>query len=179
MANRKISNIQFDPVVQSINRKFATRKTTCTNKYAIKGSMITSTPMPEANIVVPGARYMGAYGRTVKLTGIGDVVKNTFFMRNPMAGRFPSQNELDTRARFAQANQWAREALEDLGAIAHNNALFIQAQKTPAATIKGVACIGYQSMRGWMCAIAFAILKAGETLPSNHQLPNFDAAGGE
>lgn len=175
MAIRKISNIQFDPVVQQINRKFVTRKTTCVNKYVTRGAMTSSTPLSSSNMVIPGARYMGAYGRTVNLTGIGAVLKNTFFMRNPMAARLPSQNELDTRARFAQANEWTRDALEDLAAIAHNNALFIQAQKSPNATIKGVACVGYQSQRGWICAIAFAILKAGETLPVNHQLPGFDA----
>lgn len=175
MALRKISNIQFDPVVQQINRKFVTRKTTCVNKYVKRGGLATDTPLPGSNIVIPGTRYMGAYGRTVNLTGIGSVIKNTFFMRNPMVQRQPTQSMIDTRAMFAQANQWTRDALEDLAAIAHNNALFIQAQKTPNATIKGVTCVGYQSERGWMCAIAFAILKAGETLPANHQLPSFDA----
>lgn len=175
MGIRKISNIQFDPVVQQINRKFVTRKTTCVNKYVTRGANTSDTPLSTTNMVIPGARYMGAYGRTVNLTGIGSVIKNTFFMRNPMAARVPSENELNTRSRFAQANEWTRDALEDLAAISHNNALFLQASKNPAATIKGVACVGYQSMRGWMCAIAFATLKAGETLPQNHQLPGFDA----
>ena len=175
MAIRKISNIQFDPVVQQINRKFVTRKTTCVNKYVTRGAMMSDTPLSTSNMVIPGTRYMGAYGRTVNLTGIGSVIKNTFFMRNPMVQRQPTQSMLDVRARFARANEWTRDALEDLAAIAHNNALFLQAQKSPSATIKGVACVGYQSMRGWVCAIAFAILKAGETLPANHQLPGFDA----
>lgn len=175
MAIRKVSNIQFDPVVQQINRKFVTRKTTCVNRYVKRGGSASATPLAGSNMVIPGARYMGAYGRTVNLTGIGSVIKNTFFMRNPMVQRLPTESMLNTRTWFAQANQWTRDALEDLAAIAHNNALFIQAQKAPNATIKGVTCVGYQSQRGWICAIAFAMLKAGETLPVNHQLPGFDA----
>lgn len=178
MGVKKLSNIAFDPVVQQINRKFATRKTTCTNKYYVKGDLngAGDQPLPSAsNVVIPGTRYMGAYGRTVRITGVGLVQKNTFFMRNPMQAAQPSANAMAARARFAHAAQWAREAMEDLGAITTNQNRFIESKDDKTKTIKGKANVGYQTVRGYIAGMAYAILAADGELPTNHQLPAFDA----
>ena len=178
MATKKLSNIAFDPVVQQINRKFATRKTTCTNKYYQKGDPNGAgdqKPSAGSAVVIPGTRYMGAYGRAVRITGVGLVLKNTFFMRNPMQAAQPSSNALAARARFAQAANWAREAMEDLGAITVNQVRFIESKDDKSKTIKGKANVGYQTVKGYVAGMAYGILAAGEELPTNHQLPAFDA----
>lgn len=178
MATKKLSNIAFDPVVQQINRKFATRKTTCTNKYYVKGDHngAGDQPTPSAsNVVIPGTRYMGAYGRTVRITGVGLVQKNTFFMRNPMQAAQPTAEALTARANFAKAVNWAREGMEDLQAIVVNQNRFIESKDDKTKTIKGKANVGYQTIRGYVAGMAYAIVASGEELPANYQLPAFDA----
>lgn len=176
MATKKLSNIAFDPVVQQINRKFATRKTTCTNKYIQKGSSVGEQPgNGVSNVVIPGTRYMGAYGRTVRITGVGLVQKNTFFMRNPMQAAIPTADALAARARFAHAGIWMREGWDDLAAYNVNQKRFTESKDDPTKTIEGKANIGYQSIRGYITGMAYAILAAGKELPTNHQLPAFDA----
>lgn len=178
MATKKLSNISFDPVVQQINRKFATRKTTCTNKYYVKGDSngAGDQPTPSAsNVVIPGTRYMGAYGRTVRITGVGLVQKNTFFMRNPMQAAQPSANAMAARARFAQAAIWTNAGWDDLAAFNVNQKRFVDSKDDKSKTIAGKANVGYQSMRGYIRGMAYAILASGSELPTNHQLPEFDA----
>lgn len=178
MATKKLSNIAFDPVVQQINRKFATRKTTCTNKYYVKGDLNGTSDLPSpngSNVVIPGTRYMGAYGRTVRITGVGLVQKNTFFMRNPMQAAQPTAEAMAARANFAKAVNWAREGMDDLRAFTVNQHRFVDSKDDKTKTIKGKANVGYQSMRGYVAGMAYAIVASGEELPANYQLPEFDA----
>lgn len=178
MSVKRLSNIAFDPVVQQINRKFATRKTTCTNKYYVKGNNggAGDQPLPSvSNVVIPGTRYMGAYGRTVRITGVGLVQKNTFFMRNPMQAAVPTTAALTARANFAKAVKWTNEGYEDLTAFTVNQHRFVDSKDDTTKTIKGKANVGYQSMRGYICGMAYAIVSSGDVLPANYQLPEFDA----
>lgn len=178
MASKKLSNIAFDPVVQQINRKFATRKTTCTNKYFRKGdgNGTGDQPLPGgSNVVIPGTRYMGAYGRTVRITGVGLVQRNTFFMRNPMQAAQVTTNALTARANFGKAVNWAREGMDDLAAFNVNQKRFVESKDDKSKTIKGKANVGYQTVRGYIAGMAYAILASGSELPTNHQLPEFDA----
>lgn len=180
MSTKRLSNIGFDPVVQQINRKFATRKTTCTNKYFVNGDpngtgVSDQKPASGSSKVIPGTRYMGAYGRTVYVTGVGHVLKNTFFMRNPMQAHELSNNELQARIKFAAVVKWANEAMEDLAAIQVNQQRFIQSKDDRSKRICGKANIGYQTVRGYLRGMAFAILADGGQLPVNYQLPAFDA----
>lgn len=178
MSVKRLSNIGYDPVVQQINRKFTTRKTTCTNKYYVKGDSNGASdqkPAGGASTLIPGNRYMGAYGRTVYITGVGHVLKNTFFMRNPMQAALPTATAQAARARFATAAQWMRDGWEDLTAFNVNQHRYLDSKDDKTKTIKGKANVGYQSMRGYITGMAYAILAAGEELPANYQLPAFDA----
>lgn len=152
MATKKISNITFMPVVESISRKFALRKEVCTQNLPIS--------------------YMGSGCRKKRVNGTS-VKQNYFFMRkNPRVSQ-PSSSELDMREYFQSAVRWANAAYKDLNAIDHNQEAFLESNNTHK-TIKGCWAGNYY-MKGWLTAIAIKILKAGETLPQNHQVPAFDA----
>lgn len=149
------------PAVESISRKFVPRKVKCVNQTI-------------GSYDVPGKRYMGSYAKKGNLNGYGPITKNIFFMRDPMSLVAPTQEDLQRRARFSAANTWANAAWKDLAAITQNQLKYKQAKDDFTLTISGVSAYGYQTMIGWMKAIAYKILEGGGELPSNHQLPNFD-----
>lgn len=158
---KKLSKISFMPAVESISRKFVPRKEKCVNQSI-------------GRYDVPGKRYMGSYAKRATLIGYGPITKNIVFLRNPMSLAAPTQDELLRRARFSAANAWANAAWKDLSAITANQQKFKQAKEDFTLTISGVSAYGYQTMLGWMMAIAYKIQEAGGELPVNHKLPDFD-----
>lgn len=163
MAKGIKNNIAFMPVVDSISRKFALRREKCTDHFDNR-----------SGLKIQGVAYMGASVRHRYIAGIGSVAENVFFMRKREGVRVPTQADLERREYFSQASAWTNAALKDLTAITANQQKWAQARNDFSKTIKGVGAAGY-NQKGWMFAIAYAMVKAGETLPTNHQLPAFDA----
>ena len=121
---------------------------------------------------------MGAQVRNVTLNGHGNVQKNIMFFRKPIAPALASSRQIIVRTSFALANDWAKEAMEDLSVITANGAKYNAAKADFSKTIHGVSAEGYESMYGWMRAVAFAIKydngTGGGQLPSDHNLPAWD-----
>lgn len=166
---KKISNVSFMPAIEGISRKLALRRETCINKDVNVGGQ------PANKKVIPGQTYMGVVTRPVNIIGVGTVQRSTLFMRKPMNAPVATSATLLRRVNFAKAKIWVDAAMQSLEVVSANMAKFIAAKADLSKTIKGVSARGYQSERGWMFAIAYAILKQGGQLPQNYALPEFDA----
>jgi len=165
--SKKLGNVSLIPAVEGISRKLALRRETCTQKTLNRGF--------QGKIVIPGHTYMGVISKSVNVIGYGSANRVNLFMRKSTILGAPSSSQMQTRVNFAAARRWVVDAQEDLSAITANQAKFVLAVNDLSRTIKGISAEGYQSMNGWMMGVAFAILKSGEELPVNHQLPSFDA----
>ncbi len=166
---KKMSNVTFMPAIEGISRKLALRRETCINKEVKVGGD------PASKKVIPGRTYMGVVTRPVNVIGVGTVQRSTLFMRKPMNALAASSGQITSRVNFAKAKLWVDAAMKSLEVVSANMAKFIAAKNDFTKTIKLVSAYGYQSERGWMFAIAVAILNDGGQLPANYALPDFDA----
>lgn len=164
---KKLGNVSLIPAVEGISRKLALRRETCTQKTLQRGI--------SGQVVIPGHTYMGVISKSVNVIGYGSANRVNLFMRKSTILGPATSGQVTTRSHFAAARRWVVEAQEDLSAITANQTKFATAANDLSKTIEGISARGYQSMDGWMFGIAMAILKSGEDLPSNHQLPSFDA----
>ena len=167
--NKKLSNVELAYAVEGISRKLALRRETCVEKKLNVGGNALK------QLTIPGHTYMGVVSNVVNVHGYGNVRKNRLFIRKSMVAPTFTNEQLDNRAYFVQANAWVRAAQSDLMAITTNQQRFKAASLDLSKRIEGISLKGYQKMRGWMCAIAFRLLANGKTLPANHILPEFDA----
>lgn len=166
MAGKKLSKIGYMNPVEQISRKFVPRHMT---------SRAASSALPGPGYILPKVKWFGAAVQERKVQGYGTVTKNIFVCRQYGRTSLPKAAELSRRVNFALANQWAVGAFKDLMAQAQNIQRWLDAINDFSKTIKGVSAKGYQTTRGWVVAVAIAILDAGETLPKDHVLPAFDA----
>lgn len=162
---KKMQKINFILPVESISRKFARRVDTCAGEKVALGN----------KYIVPSKAWLGAGVRTVRVVGTGIVSYNYFVARK--YGRLTpvTSAERNVRMYFQMANQWVVAAMADLMAISANQAKWDAATQDLSKKISTISAGGYQTMRGWMCAIAYAIKSTGGTLPQDHLLPDFDA----
>lgn len=169
---KKLSNVEFITGIESVSRKFARRIDTASNKYVVNGSYVSgSEPANDVDCkVIPGQAYFGSVSRTVQVFGVGNVRKNTFFVRKPFAAKAATQSQIAVRERMIAAKAWVDAAMESLEAITDNQNIFLQCKNDFTKSVWGVKTIGYQTMRGWMMACAIAKLATGDTLPTNHKL---------
>lgn len=161
-----ISNVSFMPAVDGVSRKFALRREKCVNTTVNRGNSYVS---------LPGKTYMGCVSRTVNIVGVGPVLRNTLFMRRPMAKREATNEDQLRQTRFVAANAWGISAFKDLTTLAPNLAKWNAAKADLTKTISGVSASGYQSMYGWAKAIAYAYATAHGSVPSSTALPEFDS----
>lgn len=155
---KKVSNITFMPVVESISRKFALRKETCSKKESQQGEEHVMT-------------YMGS-GTRRKVFGGTVVTQNYFFMRKNPRLTQPSSSELDAREAFVAGLAWADLASKDLTAVAYNQARYLES-RNEKKRVKGYWAGDY-TIKGWLRAIAIHMSNEGETLPADHRVPAFD-----
>lgn len=165
---KKLSNVAFMPAIESISRKLALRRETCTNK------LIQNNDEGGRQVIIPGHTYMGVSAQQVGVIGYGTVTKHTLFIRKPIDPKELTANQVTSRARFMKAVNWAREAYQDLSTIAANQNKFLVARKDFSKTIGGVSAVGYQTFRGWMCGVVYELDKQNN-FPQTHALPEFDA----
>ena len=150
---KRLSNISYMPVVEHISRKFALRKETVSRNGISNGYMGA------------GVRYKVVDGESMKV--------NFFFMRKNARTSALSAKEIEGQNRFVNAQKWVKDANEDLGAITDNQIKYRDCRYN-GKTIKGISAKNY-SMRGFMFAVAYKMLKNSETLPVDHILPSYDA----
>ena len=167
MAKKKVSNIGFMPVVETISRKFALRRETCVDKTFTKGDL-----GGEAEVTINGTTYMGCVGRKVYIIGEGWVTKNTFFMRKPQPARQLSAEEVQAHQNFAAGLAWANAAMIDLSVLVANQEKFLVIRNDFTKKIGGLSAKGYSNMYGFMRAYAIHTLGQGGTLPQDHALPD-------
>lgn len=167
ITRKKVSNVDLMPAVEGISRKLALRRETCYDQSIPKGGD------SEKLIVIPGHTYMGVTTKDIRIIGYGTTKRVRLFMRKPMQEPSPTQEQSFRRVYFTQGVEWTNSALKDLTVISANQAKFLEAMKDTSKTIAGVSAAGYQTMRGWMSAIAIALAAESE-LPTTHALPDFD-----
>lgn len=156
---KRLSNITFDPVVEGISRKFARRIDTNVDKSVMVGKL------EGTKIVAPGNRYMGCVSRIVNVNGLGNVRKNTFFMRFPMKAHTLTNSQMTNQGNFIQVAAWVPLRKTNLQVIASDTRMYKEALKDFGKTIKGISASGYETFTGWLFAIGMAYKKADENLP--------------
>lgn len=170
MATRKkISNVDLMPAVEGLSRKLALVREKCYTKSIGKGGEDSNT-----EVVIPGHTYMGVITKDVNIIGYGTTKRVRLFMRKPVKAPVPTAQDLARRLYFTEGVKWTNAALQDLTVVTANQQKFHDAVEDLSKTISGVSAAGYQSIRGWMAAIAIK-LAAAEQLPQTHALPAFDA----
>ena len=161
MATYIKGNITYTPVVEQINRKFTVRKNVC-----VEDKKIGPVTMETAN-------YMGGATRVSARNGLGVVRKNYFFYRENAAPSETTEKQMETRAHFTAARQWADAAVKDLGALAWNQKVFNYLGSHPniaylANDKSGAGYTFYGLHFAWACSE----MNSGEgNLPTNHKLP--------
>lgn len=167
ITRKKISNVDLMPAVDGISRKLALRRETCYDKSISKGGDSNK------QIVIPGHTYMGVITKDINIIGYGSTKRVRLFMRKPMNAPAATADQFAQRAAFIIGLAWTNAALKDLTVISANQQKFLAARNDLTKTINGVSAAGYQSMKGWMSAVAISLEK-DHILPETHALPNFD-----
>lgn len=166
-----LSNIGYTLPIEKVSRKFARRVDTASSKVA----STNNTGLGVRTIKLPVRSWMGASSKEVNIFGYGIHTRNSFIVRTKGRSTVALADELAARAAFTKASKWVTAAMKDLMAINANQSRFLNATADLSKRVKGVSAQGYQTMRGWMFAIAIAIQNASETLPNDHLIPDFDA----
>ena len=168
ISRKKISNVDLMPAVDSISRKLALVREKCYNKAIMKGGDSNT------EVVIPGHTYMGIITKNINVIGYGTTKRVRLFMRKAVNAPVPTAQDLNRRNNFTEGVKWTNAAMQDLTVVTANQQKFRDAVNDLSKTIAGVSAAGYQSMRGWMAAIAIK-LAAEDELPQTHALPAFDA----
>lgn len=163
---KKLSNVAFMPAIDGISRKLALRREKCYNRTE---QFVGESGARGKEVVIPGSTYMGVITRDYNIIGTGFVKRSTLFMRKPMNAPIVTTAQNQIRAAFANGVVWAVEADQDLGAITQNQITFLNC-KDNGTGIAGVSPRGYNTMQGWMKAVAIKAIRAGKTLPESHLL---------
>lgn len=159
MPIRKAANIQYIPVVESINRKFALRRE------------IAGFDARTGNTTI----YMGGATKNFPVAAGGAFKKNYFFMKKYRSSKALSSTQIDYREWFTAATKWQSEAMKRPQVLTANMVKWNEASEDQSKTIAGVSAYGYTNIRTWMTAICVALRKDGQTLPADYALPAFDA----
>ena len=162
---KKLSNISYMPAVENVSRKFALRRETCTNK-TIQAQ--NSNGNGKA-VFIPGRTYMGAMTIESHVNGYGIVKKNVLFIRKPMTLGPASAAQADAKTAFMIGNEWAIATMKDLSVLTQNQQTYLSCRDNHTAIYR-VLTDGYQSMYGWVRAIAIKAANDGVTLPQSHLL---------
>lgn len=161
MAKEFKSNITFMPVVESISRKFALRRETCSNKTVGQKE-------------IGPVQYMGSGARRHFVAGLGTVKRNYFFMRKYARSTPITTEEQLNRSYFELVSKWNKKVWHNLSVLTANQEKWDQAVADLSKTIKGVSAAGYNRL-GWSFAIGMKMKANDETLPDTGALPAFDA----
>lgn len=141
------SNISYMPAVESINRKFALRKNTC--------SIGRAGDIARSNLETEVARFMGGSTRTTNRAGLGTCTRNVMFFRENPRSSVASVEEVQRRALFAQIGTAVPAILKDLSQVTTITNMWIEALADPTLACNGIRAKGY-TYRGWIFAVQYA-----------------------
>lgn len=159
MAVKKLSNISYMPVVESINRKFALRKETL-NPVSYRRHTATVQQVK----VISG--YMGGASRQVRVND-QSVRVNYFWMRKYARSTPVSMEEQKARNNFTTAVKSAKATLMNLAVLSTIQSDYFGHNlpaHTAVRTREGVFSGDYSTMRGWIVAIRLAQIAKGESI---------------
>lgn len=172
MANYIKGNVQFTPVVEQINRKWAPKAKKCSSTEKL-GPVET-----EAN------SWMGSGTRKSYRGKIGSVSRNYFVFRENARSSVAKATELTNRSLFEVAAKAANFLMKDLMQIARLQAMYIGgtisgktyegAANNPALTVNGVSASGY-TLKGWVMAVQHAGKKESASYDVNTFPTEYDA----
>lgn len=155
------SNISFMPVVESINRKFALRRETCSEKTV-------------GEKVIEPIKYMGAGTRTKSIAGYGSVAVNYFWMRKFARSSAVTTEERQARLLFGVISTAVAALMKDLNQLSRMQSMWAQAIADFSKTINGISAVG-RDFRGWVWAVQYAGKKEDESYNVNTFPSAFDA----
>lgn len=162
MAKYIKGNISYLPVVEQINRKFTTKKNTCSNGA-----------VGQAIVQIQPAKYMGGATRKSGRAGLGEVLKNYMFFRENPRSTPVQAAEINRRQIFAAVRKAVITIMEDLSQISRVQTLFLTAKDDKTKLINGVSALGY-TFKGWIFAVQYAGKKASHDYNVNTFPQSFD-----
>lgn len=169
MANYVKGTIQFIPVVEQINRKFAPNSKKCSKRVIVRNS---GDGQYTKNLQVP--YYMGAMTTEKVIAGSGIVRKNSFFFRENAAVVAMTNEIITLRSNFAKACKGAAHILQDLSQITRVQTMWLTASNDATKLVNGVSAIGY-TYRGWVMAVQYAGVREDSTYNTDVFPNSFDA----
>lgn len=174
MAKYLKGSIQFTPVVEQINRKFATKKN-------VSGVKVINNDGHK--VETQGATFMGAGTRSYNLAGIGACRKNYFWFRENGRTSILSSKERQIRVAFTEGLSWAKAAVEDLSTLTANQMKFVDLSNHPTKYIEvgtgeyttRMRAEGYD-FKGFMKAYGIKYYNLVGSRPSSNELPTVQGA---
>lgn len=155
------SNVQYQPIVESVSRKFVPKKDTCTAGK-------TAGP-----VLVESTGWMGGGVRSSARAGLGGSTRNYLVIRANARASAVTNDELENRANFAKAIRGRKAILTDLAQITRVQQMWLQAYNDPTLSCNGVKSYGY-TMKGWIMAVQMAGLKEDPSYDANEFPQAFD-----
>lgn len=162
MAVKLKANITYQPIVESVSRKFVPKKETC------------SAGVEAGPVVTMAAGWMGGAVRTSGRGGLGACSKNYLVIRSNARQSEASAAELENRVLFQVARAGAQTCLMDVSQVTNIQQLYKAASEDKNKVINGVSAYGY-TYRGWVFAVQHAGKKASEEYNVNRFPTAFDA----
>lgn len=144
MALRLKANIQYQPVVEQINRKFVPVKQT---------SKSAGTAGP---VAYEATGWMGGATRTTYRAGLQTCARNYLVVRANARATQPSSDELNARESFAVVSRAAKNMMGNLAALSTIQDMFLEGGSNRSKVVKGVSPYGY-TIRGFVFAVLMAI----------------------
>lgn len=148
------SNVQYQPVVESVSRKFVPKKDTCTAGK-------TAGP-----VKVESQGWMGGAVRSTGRAGLGASTRNYLVIRANARATDVTNKELENRANFAKAIRGRKAILTDLSQITRVQQMWLQVYGDPTLSCNGIQGYGY-TMKGWIVAVQMAGLKEDPSYDAN------------
>ena len=153
------ANIAYIPVVESINRKFALRKNTCSINTIDGTHLVLAT---EVN------KFMGGATRTTNRAGVGTCTRNYMFFRENPRSSATTQEERDRRNLFGQIGAVVPIIFKDLSQLTRMTEMWVEALADASKACNGISAKGY-TWRGWV----FAVQYAGKLASSSYDITKF------
>lgn len=166
MAQFLKSNISFDPVVESINRKFVKKSIKCKD---VSGNLGRVGP-----VFVEAVSYMGGATRTSSRGVLGNCKRNYVFFRDGYRTTAITPAEQARQLNFAKAAAGRNAIFMDLSQVTRLYEMIAEAKNDPSKTVNGVSMRGYTA-RGWVMAAQYAGLVNSSSYNENKWPTTFDA----
>lgn len=167
MAVKIKSNITYQPVVESINRKFVPKAETCHNSSPAGNSA--------GPVKYESTGWMGGATRMSSRAGLGQCSRNYCVIRANARTTPYSANEIANHERFDTIQAAVRVIIHDLAQITRIQEMWATAVTNPTSkSINGIFAYGY-TFKGWVFAVQYAGLKEDPQYAVNTFPSAFDA----